>query len=191
MKAAGARSDGVTPPGNDRPKTPDQAEQLLALIKARRSVRRFTTEPVAEEQIEFLLDAARWAPTTFQCWQFIVVDDESLLPAVVSLAPGILHRPTLVIVVCADMNVISEKNIYPELAYQETATATQNILLAASALGLGTCFIGSFSKAGIAAALNLPPHLEIHNLIALGRPAEAPEPPPRKPIAEIAIRNAL
>jgi nitroreductase len=186
-----ARTHCVSPPGDDRPKTREEAEQVLALIKARRSVRRFTMEPVTEEQIELLLDAGRWAPTTFQCWQFIVVDDDSLLPAVISLAPGILQRPTLVIVVCADVNVISAKNVYPELAYQETATATQNILLAASALGLGTCFIGSFSKAGIAAALNLPPRLEIHNLIALGHPAEAPEPPPRKPLSEIVVRNAL
>lgn len=191
MKAARARSDSATPPSNDGPKTPDQAKELLALIKARRSVRRFTTEPVTEEQIEFLLEAASWAPTTFQCWRFVIVDEQSLLSTVVSLAPGILQRPTVVIVVCADMNIVSVKNIYPELAYQETATATQNMLLAASALGLGGCFIGSFSKAGIARALNLPPHLEIHNLIALGRPAEAPDPPPRKPIAEIAFRNAL
>jgi len=182
MKAARERSDGAIPARHDRPKEPDQA---------RRSVRRFTTEPVTERQIGFLLEAARWAPTTFQCWQFVVVDDESLLAAVISLAPGILERPTLVIVVCADMNVISVKNIYPELAYQETATATQNILLSAAALGLGACFIGSFSKAGIATALNLPPNLEIHNLIAVGQPAEAPEAPLRKPIAEIAVRNIL
>lgn len=191
MKAATARSGDASPPSDDRPKTPDRAEQLLALIKARRSVRRFTTEPVTEEQIEFLLEAAIWAPTTFQCWRFVIVDEEPFLSTVVSLAPGILQCPKVVIVVCADMNIISVKNIYPELAYQETASATQNILLAASALGLGGCFIGSFSKAGIATALNLPPHLEIHNLIALGQPAEAPDPPPRKPIAEIAFRNVL
>ena len=191
MKAARARSDKATPPSHDEPRSPDQAADMLALIKARRSVRRFTREPVTGEQIELLLEAARWAPTTFQCWRFVVVDEESLLSTVVSLAPGILQRPTLLIVVCADMDIILVKNIYPELAYQETATATQNILLAASALGLGGCFIASFSKAGIARALNLPPHLEIHNLIALGHPAEAPDPPPRKPIAEIAFRNAL
>lgn len=191
MKAAKARSGDATPPSHGTVKIPVQARELLALIKARRSVRRFTTEPVTEEQIEFLLEAASWAPTTLQCWRFVIVDEEPLLSTVISLAPGILQRPKVVIVVCADTSIISEKNIYPELAYQETATATQNILLAAPALGLGGCFIGSFSKPGIATALNLPRHLEIHNLIALGQPAEAPDPPPRKPIGEIAFRNAL
>lgn len=191
MKAEEARSGDATAPSHGTAKPPAQAEELLAIIKARRSIRRFTTEAVTEKQIEFLLEAARWAPTTFQCWRFVMVDEEPLLSTVISLAPGILQRPKVVIVVCADMTIISDKNIYPELAYQETATATQNMLLAAPALGLGGCFIGSFSKVGIATALNLPQHLEIHNLIALGQPAEAPAPPPRKPIAEIAFHNAL
>lgn len=168
-----------------------QAQELLTIIKHRRSVRRFRVQRVSKEQIELLLEAARWAPTTFQCWRFVVVDNESLLSTVIDLAPGILGQPTLVIVVCADMNVIKRKHIYPELAYQETAVASQNILLAASAVGLGGCFIGSFSGKGISMVLNLPPHFEIHNVIALGYPAETPTPPPRKPIAEISFRNRL
>jgi nitroreductase len=154
-------------------------------------VRRFTADRLSEGQIQFLLEAGVWAPTTFECWRFVAVDDEALLAPLINLAPGVLGQPTLVIVVCADMDLIKAKNIYPELAYQETSVATQNILLAASALGLGGCFIGSFSRKGIATLLNLPPHLEIHNLIALGYPAESPAPPPRSAMADVAFRNRL
>jgi len=168
---------------------PPRAQELLAQLKNRRSVRRFSAEETSEEQIAFLLEAARWAPTALQCWRFVAVQNESLLSTLIDLAPGILGRPSAVIVVCADMDVIRSTQIYPELALQETAMASQNILLAASALGLGGCFIGSFSKKGIAVALNLPSNLDIHNLIALGYPAETVTPPPRKPIAEILIRS--
>jgi nitroreductase len=184
-------ADDTSPAGGDRRQAPQSAQALLDTIKSRRSVRRFKADPVAEEQVQFLLEAARWAPYTFECWRFVVVDDESLLSTLINLAPGILGHPTLVIAVCADMDLIRSKHVYRELAYQETAVATQNILLAASALGLGGCFIGSFSRKGIATLLNLPQHLEIHNLIALGYPAESPAPPPRSPIPQLSFRNRL
>jgi nitroreductase len=170
---------------------PREALKLLRIIKNRRSIRRFTSQRVGEEEIDFLLDAARWAPTTFQCWRFVVVDENPLLSTVIDLSPGILDKPTLVIAVCADMGLIGKKRIYPELAYQETSAATQNILLAAHALGLGGCYVCSFSRRGVASVLNLPANLEIHNLIALGYPAESPSPPPRQTVAGLTFRNRL
>jgi nitroreductase len=167
----------------------ERAQGLLDVIKRRRSIRRFKDKPVREEEIDFLLEAARWAPTSFECRRFAIVNEEPVLSTVIDLAPGIRGRPRLVIVVCADRDVIQSKQIYPELACQEAALATQNILLAASSLGLGACFIGSFSRRGIATVLNLPKCLQIHNLVAVGHPAEEPPAVPRNPIEAILVRK--
>jgi nitroreductase len=67
--------------------------------------------------------------------------------------------------------------------------ATQNILLAAQALGLGACVVRSFSSAGVREIVGIPDDIELELLVALGYPVEMPEPPARKPTSEIAFRD--
>jgi len=68
---------------------------------------------------------------------------------------------------------------------QDTAAATQNLLLAATALGLATCWVGAFREEEAKKALNLPEGVRPVAIIPVGRPAEKPRIRPRRPLAEI------
>jgi len=162
---------------------------LLALLKGRRSIRRYRPEPVPDEMIEQLLEAGRWAPSASnrQPWTFIVVRDESIRRQVAQHAAYYFVRwahvgeAPLLILLCGD----TRNRIYRQFLHEDVGLAGGQIMLQAKALGLGTCWIGGLDRKAIAGILRLPDHIEIVGLLTVGFPAEDPEPPPRKPLAEI------
>lgn len=162
---------------------------LLALIRSRRSVRAYTAEPVPEELLLQLIDAARWAPSAVngQPWSFVLVTAGQAITLLGNLADGVVfnrhvRRAAAIIAICAD----PRGNRYYQM---DCAFAAQNILLAAHALGLGACFIGAFDEPGIKAVLEVPVHLRVVGLISLGWPAEAPAAPPRLRVEEVLRRS--
>lgn len=111
-------------------------------IFTRRSVRDFTDERVSEQDIGKLLDAAMSAPSARnqQAWEFVVVDDPEVIGVLSEASPYAkpVGRAPLCIVplgVSSDMTV-------PQMWQQDMGAATENILLMAASLGLGTCWIG-------------------------------------------------
>jgi nitroreductase len=114
----------------------------LTAIRTRRSVRAFTPEPVSEADLRTLLEAAMLAPSAgnAQPWAFLVVTDSALreqIPAINSYARMAAKAP-LSILVCGDL--AAEK--YPGFWVQDCSAATQNLLLAARAIGLGSVWTG-------------------------------------------------
>jgi len=165
---------------------------VFEAIRARRSVRRFMREPIAPEVLEELLSAAVLAPSAgnAQPWRFIVVRDPQLKEGLVAAAYGqsFLGEAPVVIVVCADLE--RARRAYRErgetlYCLQDTAAAVQNLLLAATAKGLGTCWVGAFDEGRVAELLGLPRGLRPVALIPVGRPAESPRPRPRRPLSEL------
>ncbi len=71
----------------------------------------------------------------------------------------------------------------------DAAIAAENIVLAAHSMGIGSCIVVSFADIAIRTILNLPDQLSLNILVTLGYPDESPEPPPRKPITEIAFED--
>ena len=165
-------------------------ESTLALLKARRSIRRYRPDPVPDEMVEQLLEAGRWAPSASnrQPWAFIVVRDEEVRRQVAQHAAYYLIRwahvsqAPLLIALCGDRR----NPIYRQFLHEDVGLAGGQIMLQARALGLGTCWIGGLDRKAIAAILCVPEHMQVIGLLTVGFPAEDPPPRSRKPLAEIA-----
>lgn len=114
----------------------------LECLHSRRSIRQYTEEAVSDENIRTLLDAAMIAPSAgnAQPWHFVVIHDKTILDKIPSIHPyaGMASRAPLGILVCASPNEEKHKGFWP----QDCAAATQNILLAANAIGLGAVWTG-------------------------------------------------
>lgn len=165
---------------------------LFEAIKSRRSVRAFTREKVSKEEVEKLIDAARWAPSAgnIQPWEFIVVRKPEIKRrlSIAALRQTFIEKAPVVIVVCANQ-IRSGRgygargvNLY---CLQDTAAATQNIHLAATALGLATCWVGAFKEEEAKKTLNLPEGVRPVAIIPVGHPAKKPMARSRRHINEI------
>jgi len=164
-------------------------ESLLTLLKTRRSIRRYKPDPVPDEMVQQLLEAARWAPSASnrQPWEFIVVRDEAIRKQVAQHAAfyfikwAHVGEAPLLIVMCGNAG----NPAYRRFLHEDIGLAGGQIMLQAKALGLGTCWIGALDRKAVAGILKIPDHLEIVGLLTVGFPAEDPPPPPRKPLSEI------
>jgi nitroreductase len=148
----------------------------LDAILTRRSIRKFKKDPVDEGTIKQLLSAAMSAPSARnqQAWCFIVVTDRKVLNDLVTVHPyaKAVKEAPLAILVCGDLG--AEQS--PGFWVQDCAAATENILIAANALGLGTVWQGCYPREervrGIQKLLGIPESVVPLSLIAVGRPDE-------------------
>ncbi len=146
----------------------------LETIFTRRSIRKYTSEPVAEADVKTLLDAAMNAPSANNCqpWHFIVVTDRAMLNAIMDVHPysKMLAEAPMAIVVCGDTMVSGS------YWQQDCAAATENLLLAARALDLGTVWLGVFPSearaSGVHKLFELPDHVQPLCIVAVGHPNE-------------------
>ena len=138
------------------------ADAVLENIHNRKSVRQFTSEPVSDEHIEIMLKAAMAAPTAvnYQPWRFVVITEREQLDAMAEILPfaKMLKQAPLAIIVCGETTWFDgNENPYWQ---QDCSAATQNLLLAAEALGLGAVWTGVYpdlQRAGdLSAFLGLP-----------------------------------
>jgi len=169
---------------------------VLEAIKGRRSVREFKPDPVKDEDLKRILEAGRWSPSAGNCQpsEFVVVKDPTVKRrlATAALEETFISEAPVVIVVCANMPRTSWRygrrgeELY---CIQDTAAATQNMLLAAYSLGYGTCWVGAFDDDAVAEVIRVPPGVRPVAIIPLGRPAERPSPPSRRPLSEIVHEN--
>jgi nitroreductase len=164
------------------------------VIESRRSIRRF--DPAADvppEMVERLLSAAILAENAGnrQPWHFYVVRDPEMRQGLVAAAhgQGFISQAPVAIVVCADAEQSAGRygqrgrELY---CLQDTAAAVDHILLAAVALGLGSCWVGAFDEGEAARVLDLPDHHRPVAILPIGKPAEAPARRPRQPLKEVA-----
>lgn len=157
---------------------------MLEGILDRRSIRKFKSEPVAQGQIEQLLEAAVMAPSAQnkQPWHFIICDDKEILQKFQQIHPysKMLDEAPLMIMVCGD----TEKQAGPYFYLEDCAAATENILLAAHAMGLGSCWFGlppeSELQARVQQLFGMPEYIKPFCGVALGVPAQQPPRPERK-----------
>ncbi|MEE8392183.1 MAG: nitroreductase family protein [Anaerolineae bacterium] len=154
------------------------SREFVQTIFARRSIRKYTDEPVSEEDIQTLLEAAMAAPSASnrKPWQFVVVTERQTLDALAEAHPHgkMLFQATLCIAVCGDLTEMERYWV------QDCSAATENLLLAATALGLGAVWLGVYPKeprvAFVRSILSLPEVITPLNLISIGHPAEEKEP---------------
>ena len=151
-------------------------------ILTRRSIRKYTGDPVPEEIVQELLEAGMSAPSAGneQPWHFIVINERKLLNEIPKYHPysQMLKEAPLAILVCGDEQLEKYKGFW----VQDCSAATENILIAAQDKGLGTVWLGIYPIEERVAAfrhfLDIPENVIPMALIAVGYPAE--EKPPAK-----------
>lgn len=164
----------------------------LTALHTRRSIRAYTAQPVSEQDIHTLLDAAMIAPSAGNArpWQFVIVDDKALLAEMPRLNPyaGMAPKAPLGIVICGDL----QREKYAGFWVQDCSAAIQNLLLAATEIGLGTVWTGIYPVeervTGFRSLLGLPEHIIPLALVVVGHHAGSGERKSRYE-AELVHRN--
>jgi nitroreductase len=155
--------------------------EAMDAILSRRSIRRYTTEPVPEKVIEELLEAAMSAPSAHntQPWHFVVVNDRVILDEIPKFHPyaDMLPQAPMAILVCGDLQLDAGRGFW----VQDCSAAAQNILVAANAKGLGAVWVGIYpveEKSGdvIRNLIGLPENIIPLCLIPMGYPVQAKPP---------------
>lgn len=151
--------------------------EIFEALFNRRSIRKYKPQKISKEDINLILKAGMYAPSAYnyQPWQFWVIDDQEMLSRIQkeTIAHAeMLNEAAAVIVVCGDKKL--DNSI--EYLVQNCSAATQNIMLASHALGIGSCWIGCYpaqeTMEGLKKILSLPETIIPFSLISLGYPAE-------------------
>jgi len=160
--------------------------EILKVIQGRRSIRAYRSDLVNIDKLrDLVLQAAIWAPSAgnAQILRYIVVTDHSMLHKIELVSPGLSGNPPALIVVCQDSDEAQLKggSMGPQfLAIADAAMATQNIMLYAYTLGLGTCVIASFHRGALQTILSLPRSIVPIFIVSVGYPDCSPRAPVRK-----------
>jgi nitroreductase len=181
---------------------------VLDVIKIRRSVREFDGRSIEKEKMDMILEAARLAPSSCnsQPWRFIVVDDSLLLKKIAKAHPigpnfnkflenagaiiACVDEPKLFVHKAADMVNRDNQRI-------DVGIAMEHMVLVATELGIGSCWIGWFSEKKVEEVLRIPEKKTVSVLLAFGYPKTKMDtngiggikPRPRKKLSEITFRN--
>lgn len=158
-------------------------------IETRRSVREYTGEPVAEQEIAMLLEAARWAPSGLnnQPWRFMPITDRALITSIAQMTRyrGVVEGASALIAVflCAEDVYDRTKDLL------SAGAAVENMLLAAHDSGLGACWLGEIlaRREEVEALLEVPAGMELVAVVALGRPARQPGAGVRRPVEKLVL----
>jgi nitroreductase len=171
-------------------------DQMIELLRTRRSIRSYTPRPVDSESVELLVETLLRAPTSrnINPWRFIVVDDRALLDKLSTAkqhGSAFLKGAPLGIVVCADS---TKSDVWVE----DCSIASILVQMTALSLGLGSCWIqirqrehdgGTTSAAYIQQLLGLPEEITVESIIAIGHPAEQRDPLPAEALQRDKVRR--
>jgi nitroreductase len=158
-------------------------KDIQNIIIHRRSIRKYKTDAISNEQIDKLLQAAMYAPSAnnLQPWHFVVVTDRSIIDKITEIHPyaKMLKNAPLAILVCADQQIEKTEGYW----VQDCSAAIQNILLAAHGMELGSVWLGVYPRTerilSVKNLFKLPENIYPLSIIAIGYPDEQKELPER------------
>jgi nitroreductase len=153
--------------------------EFFDVIKTRKSSRNFSPQPVEQDKILKVLEAARLAPSwqNRQCWRFVIVQDKETIKKIGRLNPFTLNinfflqKVPVIIVACANPKDSGQRN-GKDYCLVDTAIAMEHLILAATDLGLATCWIGAFDEKMVKDTLNIPDEIKVVAITPLGYAAE-------------------
>ena len=163
---------------------------VLKVIQDRRSVRKYRGDPIPEDVLLRVLEAARWAPSgkNFQPWKFILVRDSALKEKLARASAGqfFIAQAPIVVVACGFPDqCYSRMGRYMKSWPVDVAIALEHLILQAWEDGLGTCWIGSFEEEEVKSILHIPDNVKVLALTPLGYPAHFSSSRGRKSLEEI------
>jgi nitroreductase len=162
-------------------------ETLLDIIDRRRSIRAFDSRPVEPEDLERILEAARLAPSSnnTQPWRFVVVRDPQTRRDLALAQPLGTPSPIkfaaeapVIIACCTKPHALLHKAVRvfgKDFCEIDAAIAVEHMVLAATALDIGTCWLGWFSEPKVKKILKIPGNVKVVALLPLGYPQESPK----------------
>lgn len=171
---------------------------FMEIIKGRRSVRKYEDKEVTAETLDQVLEAVRWSPSwaNTQCWEIVVVRDESLRSQLQETLPpkgnpaykAIVSAPVL-LALCAKLETsgyysgqVTTK--FGDWFMFDLGIAAQNLCLTAHSFGLGTVIVGLFDQQKAGEILNVPEGYDLVSLIPMGYPLKQSKAPKRKELSE-------
>ena len=184
---------------------------IFEAINTRRSIRKYKSDPISEEDLQKTLEAAHWAPSwaNTQCWRFVVVRDPDIKSAVAhsltkvrlgddwldNAAVGAIVQAPVLIVICAEKGMSgflsdgSPATDKGDWLLFDVALSMENLTLAARGLGLGTVIIGNFDSQKVAEILEVPEGYCVVTMTPLGYPDQTGQVPPKKALADIIFHD--
>lgn len=160
---------------------------VFEAVKTRRSIRKYKSEPIPKEKLEMILEATRLAPSAAnrQPWRFIIVQDQDRKKALAEAA----NKQTFLSEAAAITVAVGDPDVSAKWHEKDVMIAMEHMVLAATALGYGTCWIGAFDEDAVKHLLKIPLKLKVVALLPIGVPAEKPASRPRKAIPEIFFKE--
>jgi nitroreductase len=178
--------------------------EIMDVIKERRSVREFEDRDIPAESLNTILEAAQWSQSwaNTQCWEIILVEDPGLRTQLRATMPegnpatkAITEAP-LLLALCGTLKSsgyfkgrVTTK--FGDWFLFDLGLVTQNLCLAAHALGLGTVVVGLFDHDKAKEILSVPDTHELVTLMPLGYPAQTPTAPKRRAVEEFTHQNSF
>ena len=160
---------------------------LVDVVLSRRSIRRYEQKEIPKDVLNRILEAGRQAPSAMnrQPWHFIVLTDYEIKK---KLSKGFFNKhikdSAATVVGCAHTGFLDKR-----WSTIGTSIALQNMVIAAWAMGVGSCWIGDFKEDKVKQLLNIPDKWKVVALVSFGYPAEKPKPKRKKPIEKIVSFN--
>lgn len=170
---------------------------VKTIIAKRRSIRKYQNKEVSTDLIKEVVDAARLAPSgnNAQPSRYLIIKDEKIKKKLKEnkvFKQEFVYKAPVIIVCCGDPETYPKEKLesgfddpYKIRAVRDVSIAAQNLVLRATELGLGTCYIGWRHKGRIKKVLGIPKNYVVPFVITLGYPAEKPKARPRKSLKEI------
>jgi len=164
---------------------------VIEAIKSRISIRKYKSEPIPDEDLIKILEAAQLAPSAGnrQPWKFIIVKDEEIKMRLSEKANNQIWIGNAGVIVAALAMDKKDPTVYERWVERDVMTAVEHMVLAAWELGYGTCWIGAFNQKEVKELLDIPKEMTVINLLPIGVPDQSPEPRGRKPFEEVFFEN--
>jgi nitroreductase len=161
---------------------------LFETVEKRRSIRKFKPNPIPDRDLKKILEAGRLAPSggNRQPWSFIVVrkpETKKKLAAVANLQRFIADADTVLI-------ALGDPAVSKSLYKQDPMIAIEHMVLASTALGYGTCWIGAFNENDVKEIAKVPENMTVIALLPIGIPDENPPPKPRRAFKEVFFKES-
>jgi len=156
---------------------------VMEAIRSRRSIRKFRPEPIPDEKLKMILEAGRLAPSAGnrQPWLFVVVKDPERKRSIAKAT----DNQTFIADASVIIVTLGDPNASPRWFGRDPMIAIEHIVLVATGLGYGTCWIGAFNEEKVKHLLRIPEELKVIALLPIGFPDESPPAKPRKPLRKI------
>jgi nitroreductase len=160
---------------------------VFEAIRTRRSVRKYRPEPIPNDRLEMIFEAARLAPSAGnrQPWRFVVIRDADRKKALAEAA----NNQSFLSEAAAIVAAVGDPEVSTRWHEKDPMTAIEHMALAATTLGYGTCWIGAFDEDAVKHLLKIPAKMRVVALLPIGIPNETPAPKPRKQLSEIFFKE--